>query len=85
MSGETKKVDDGVGVGDEVVHLFRNVCDGCAMWCEGDVEGKKGYENAEVPENEDGVRSISKATCLKCLETACAFGDAVRKRLLHIS
>jgi hypothetical protein len=60
-----------------VVHLWRNVCDGCMMWCEGTLEGSR-IDEIELPEMSDGVVGVGEVTCLECLKTASAFGDAIR-------
>jgi hypothetical protein len=64
---------------DKVVHLWRNVCDACMMWCEGTIEGKKIGE-IELSGMEEGVMRICEVTCLECLKIACAFGDVIRIR-----
>lgn len=66
-----------------VVHLWRNVCDGCMMWCgcklllKGTLDGSR-IDEIELPEMADGAVCVGEVTCLECLKTASEFGDAIR-------
>lgn len=56
----------------EPVHLVRNVCDSCAVWCE-----SAEYETGD----HRGTQAPAEATCLECLKLAAAYGVQAHARL----
>lgn len=51
------------------IHLVRNVCDGCAVWCDGDH-----YDDSCTDEPQE-------ADCPACLWKAYNYGLEARRRL----
>lgn len=57
------------------IHLVRNVCDGCAVWCNLDGERKVDhYREGACNDPED-------TTCEPCLDAARAYGERVKARM----
>lgn len=69
-----------------MIHLARNVCDGCAVWCHfdrdniGDPCARVPYED-KADHYEDGYTSNpAEATCVPCLVRTEAYGAMCRDR-----
>ncbi len=52
-----------------VIHLQRNICDGCAMWCD---------TEEDLPKS---TKRVEKSTCTDCLRAATGFGLVTARRL----
>jgi hypothetical protein len=65
-----------------VIHLTRNVCDACAVWCQFDV-ADWGSPARENPTNVGGdwTNDPALADCVACLEYAWQHGLAAKARL----
>jgi hypothetical protein len=67
------------------IHLARNVCDGCAVWCHFDrdkIGDAREVDKDRVDHYEEGYTSDpAEADCYACLKTAEAYGAAVKSRL----
>jgi hypothetical protein len=67
------------------IHLARNVCDGCRVWCQFDrnnIGDTIERDDEACDHYADGYDSDpAKATCRNCLATAVAYGEACARRL----
>lgn len=68
-------------------HLTRNVCDGCAVWCqfEPDDWEQTARENPAYEIGHESTHLPTEAECRDCLKAAESFGESCFERLATLA